>query len=351
MAHSRKFRLESAELAWLCEQISLIQKSGIPLPEGIDLLADSADLPRQAGVLKALAIEMRKMAPLSEAMEALGTFPGYLVKMVKVGELSGNLDHVMSSLGEFYTRDAELKRKIRSTLVYPIILLLMMLAIIVLLVVRVLPVFNEILMSFGGSMPALSQGLLSFGTFIGRHAFWLIPLIIVVIAALVIWLRNSAPGRRLIDRARLKLPVLGPLYQRIYTSRFSISLSYMMRSGIDLDSALLMTEAVMENALVSERIAICREKIRKGADTFAALKETNLFPSLFVRMLALGSRTGEMDAVMGKIARAYENEVDNRLTRLTGLIEPLLVVVLSLIVGGILLTVMLPLVEIMASIG
>ena len=113
----------------------------------------------------------------------------------------------------------------------------------------------------------------------------------------------------------------------------------MLNSGIDLDSALMMTEAVMENTLVSERIAVCREEIRNGEDLFTALKATNLFPSLFVRMLALGNRTGEMDAVMGKIARTYENEVDNRLTRLTGLIEPLLVLILSLIVGGILLTV------------
>ncbi|NLK89198.1 MAG: type II secretion system F family protein [Clostridiaceae bacterium] len=351
MAQDKKYRLESVELAWLCEQIALIQKSGIPLPEGIELLAESADLPGQAGILEALAAEMRKMIPLSEAMEALRSFPEYLIKMVKVGEVSGNLDHVLHSLAEYYTRDAELKRKVRSTLVYPVILLLMMLAIIVLLVVRVLPVFSEILASFGGTMPPLSQGLLSLARFVSQQAIWLIPLIVIVVVGLVLWFRRSKTGHRLLDRARLKLPILGPLYQRIYTSRFSTSLSYMLSSGIDLDSALMMTEAVMENTLVSERIAVCREEIRRGEDLFAALKATNLFPSLFVRMLALGNQTGEMDAVMGKIARTYENEVDNRLTRLTGLIEPLLVLILSLIVGGILLTVMLPLVEIMSSIG
>ena len=351
MTQSKKYRLESVELAWLCEQIALIQKSGIPLPEGIELLAESADLPRQAGILEALATEMRKMVPLSEAMETLQSFPEYLIEMVKVGEVSGNLDHVLHSLAEYYARDAELRRKVRSTLVYPVILLLMMSAIIVLLVVRVLPVFSEILASFGGTMPPFSQGLLSLATFVARHAIWLIPLIVIVVLGLVLWFRRSKIGRRLSDGARLKLPILGPLYQRIYTSRFSTSLSYMLNSGIDLDSALMMTEAVMENTLVSERIAVCREEIRNGEDLFTALKATNLFPSLFVRMLALGNRTGEMDAVMGKIARTYENEVDNRLTRLTGLIEPLLVLILSLIVGGILLTVMLPLVEIMSSIG
>jgi type IV pilus assembly protein PilC len=351
MAQDKKVRLESSELAWLCEQIALIQKSGIPLPEGIDLLAESADLPRQSSVLNGLAGEMRKMVPLSDAMETLDSFPPYLVRMAKVGEMSGNLDHVMSNLAEFYTRDAELRKRLRSALIYPVVLLLMMLAIIVLLVVRVLPVFSEILTSFGGTMPAFSQGLLSFGNFIAASAFWLLPLLVVVIVALTLWLRRSTSGRRLVDRARLRLPILGPLYQRIYTSRFSIVLSYMLRSGVDLDTALSMSEAVMDNSLVSERISECRKKIRKGTDTFQALQETDLFPKLFVRMLSLGSRTGEMDAVMHKIALAYESEVNSRLARLTGIVEPLLVVILSVIVGGILLTVMLPLVEIMSSIG
>lgn len=351
MPMDKKIRLESAEMAWLCEQIALVQKSGIPLPEGIELLADSADLPRQTRVLKRLAAEMRRMIPLSEAMEAIDAFPPYLVRMTRIGEISGNLDHVMSNLSDFYLRDSELRKKVRSALVYPLVLLCMMLAIIILLVARVLPVFSQILASFGGSMPAFSQGLLSFGTFVSHQAFWLVPVAAVLIVGLILWLRVSAGGRRLVDRARLGLPVLGPLYRRIYASRFSVSLSYLLRSGIDMDAALSMTEAIMDNALVSERIAASRQRIRQGAETFKALQETNLFPVLFIRMLALGSRTGDLDTVMSKIAQAYENEVNSRLTRLTGLVEPFLVILLSLVVGGILLTVMLPLVEIMASIG
>ena len=149
----------------------------------------------------------------------------------------------------------------------------------------------------------------------------------------------------------MQLPVVSPVFRRLYASRFSISLHYLLRSGVDLDAALSLTESVMDNSIVSARIAASREKIRRGEDTFAALQEMALFPKLFVRMLALGSRAGELDVVMSKLANAYENEVNNRLTRLTGLVEPFLVIILSLIVGGILLTVMLPLVEIMSSIG
>jgi type IV pilus assembly protein PilC len=351
MASKRKIMLEPAELAWLCEQIALIQRSGILLPEGIELLAESADIERLKTVLNQLAARIQKMVPLSDAMQDMASFPPYLVRMVRIGEISGNLDQVLSGLSDFYMRDSELRKKVRSALVYPLVLLFMMLAIILLLVVRVLPVFSQILASFGGTMPPFSQGLLSFGNFMARHALWLIPLMIIVVAGVWLWLRQSGGGRRFVDKALLNLPVIGPVYRRLYASRFSISLHYLLRSGVDLDAALSLTESVMDNSIVSGRIAESRAKIKLGEDTFAALQEMELFPRLFVRMLALGSRAGELDVVMSKLANAYENEVNNRLTRLTGLVEPFLVIILSLIVGGILLTVMLPLVEIMSSIG
>lgn len=351
MAQERKIKLEAAELAWLCEQVALVQKSGIPLPEGIELLAQSADMPRLAAVLRSLTTEMKQMIPLSEAMDNLGTFPPYLVSMTRIGEISGNLDRVMGNLAQYYLRDAELRRKVRSSLIYPLVLLVMMLGIIILLVARVLPVFSQILTSFGTGMPPFSQGLLSLGLFISNQWIWLLPAVLAAAAGLYLFFAYSRPGRTLLDRAKLNLPLLGPLFRRIYASRFSASLSYMLRSAIDMDTALSMTEAIMDNSLVSRRIADCRKKIASGEDTFAALQQTDLFPKLFIRMLSLGNRTGELDSVMQKIAGAYESEVDSRLTRMTGLVEPLLVLLLSLIVGAILLTVMLPLVEIMATIG
>lgn len=351
MAKNSTVTLESTELAWLCEQIALVQKSGIPLPEGIDLLAESSDLPRLTQVLAKLAIEMRAMIPLSDAMETIGGFPMYLVQMTRIGEMSGHLDQIMSSLSLFYDRDARLRRKVRSSLLYPMILLVMMIAVIILLIVRVLPVFQQILTSFGGQMPPFSLVLMSFGRLLARHWFWLLPTLILAVIAVILWLRRSPSGRRLMDRARLSLPLVGPLYRKIYTSRFSMSMAYLLRSAIDFETALEMTEGIMDNSLVTSRVRECRERVSRGEDAFAALQETALFPRLFIRMLSLGNRTGDLDQVMYRIASQYEDEIDHRLTRLASVAEPLLVVILSLIVGAILLTVMLPLVEIMASIG
>jgi type IV pilus assembly protein PilC len=344
MAQEKKVRLESTELAWLTEQLALIQRSGLSLGEGIDMLAESSDMPRLTWALQGLGSQMQKMIPLSEAMTNLGGFPDYLLRMTAIGEVSGNLDQVMGNLADYYNRDAELRRKLRGALIYPIVLLCMMFAIIVLLIVRVLPIFSQILASFGGQMPAVSQALLNFGLWTGSNLIWLLPVLVVVIL-------GRGAGQRWLDRVRLHLPVVGPLMRRIYASRFAMAMSYLLHSGIDLDTALGLTENMMGNTYFSARIGECREKIAKGIDAFDAIEQTNLFPKLFVRMLALGNRTGDLEKVMGKVARSYESEVDSHLTRLTSLVEPLLVVILSVIVGIILLTVMMPLVEIMSTVG
>jgi type IV pilus assembly protein PilC len=350
MAKNRVVRLESEELAWFCEQIALVQKSGIGISEGIPLLSESTDQPRQLAVLKALSERVADHVPLSQAMNDIGGFPQYMLKMTEIGEVSGNLDNVMTNLSEFYHRDAELRRRLRSSMIYPLVLLFMMAAVIVLLIVRVLPVFNEILSTFGGDMPAFTSGLLRFGIFLGNSWFWLLPLLIL--AVLVIWfLLSRSRGRIWLEKIKTGAPLLGPLYRQIHAARFALALSYLISSGIDLDTSLLMTEGMLDSDLIRSRIKQCREKIAAGSDPFSALQETELFPRIFSRMLALGSRTGVLDQVMGKIARTYETDVQNKLTRLTGLIEPLLVVILSIIVGAILLTVMLPLIEIMSSIG
>lgn len=350
MAKAGTLKMEAEDLAWFCEQIALVQKSGIGIHDGVSLLVDSTDDQRQLGVLKRLEKELKTMVPLSAAMTAAGGFPPYLIRMSEIGEVSGNLDSVMTNLSDFYHRDSELRRKLRSALVYPLVLLVMMAAVIILLIVRVLPIFSDILSTFGGKMPAVSMALLNLGLFLGRNGWWLLPLIIFLIIVLVILFRQQK-GRFLLEKFKTRAPFIGSIYRQIYAARFSLALSYLISSGIDLDTSLKMTEDMLDNELIRRRIVGCREEISHGKDPFEALQETELFPKLFARMLALGSRTGNLDQVMSKISGSYESGVQNRLARLTSLVEPLLVIILSLIVAVILLTVMLPLIEIMSSIG
>ncbi len=351
MAVKRKTRLEPAELAWLCEQLALILRTGILLPEGIELLAESADSRHLRNVLEKLGAEMGKMHPLATAMQNTEAFPAYLVRMVHIGEVSGNLDQVLSGLATFYLRDSDLRKKVRSALIYPLVLLFLMLGIILLLIIRVLPVFEQILASFGGAMPGFARGLLRLGLFITSQAIWLLPLLVIIIAVFWAWLSLTNGGRRFKDRVVLRLPLVKKVFIRIFAARFALAMRYLLGSGLGFTASLSLSEEVMGNSVVSQKIKQGRLKIEAGGDVFTALQEIDIFPQLFIRMMALGSRAGELDQVMSKLADAYENEVNNRLTRLASLVEPFLVIILSLIVGAILLTVMLPLVEILSSIG
>ncbi len=350
MFRRKRTSVPREELAAFCEQVALIQKSGIPLAEGIEMMQDGAKGRRIEPLLAELAEKLAENQSLSNAMAGTEGFPGYLVHMTRIGERSGSLDEIMVSLAGYYTKDAVLRRKLRSALVYPAVLAIMMLAVIILIIVRVLPIFQQILQSFGGTMPGFSRLLMQFGIFLRQQ--WLFVLLVAAIVV-VLWLLfwRSRTGLRLRDKIVLNWPVVGPLYQRIYAARFSQAMASLLHSGVDLDSALSMTEAVMENSIVAERIRGLRARIAADTDFFTALSDAGIFPRLFVRLLALGNRTGELDTVMGKVADSYEAEVDAHLTRFSGIIEPLLVVLLSLIVGAILLSVMLPLVEIIGAVG
>ncbi len=345
-----RVRLDTMELSWLCGQVALVLKSGIPIQEGIDMLADSADNPRMASVLHVLSGTVEERLPLSVAMERQGGFPSHLVGMARIGEVSGNLDTVMSGLSDFYERSARLSARIRSALTYPLVLMIMMAAVIVLLVVRVLPIFSNIFASLGGDMPAFSRGILQAGLFLQSNFPAILGVLAGLIAVAYLFSRTAA-GRRFRDRARLGLPGLRGLFRKIYASRFSMAMSYMLASGIDINTSLEMAEAIMDNGIVAARVADSRAAMARGEEPFAALGRTGIFPRLFIRMLAMGSKAGELDTVMAKVARSYEGEVNDQLNRLTSIVEPLLVVVLSAVVGGILLTVMLPLIDIMSSIG
>ena len=314
------------------------------------MVAESTADRQASRTLHRLAASVADRVPLSGSMAAIGGFPSYAVDMVKVGEYTGNLDKVLENLSDYFEKDDRIRRRLRGALIYPLILLAMMAAIILMLVVEVLPVFRNILSSLGGQLPAFSSFLLDAGGFIAKEAYIVLPVLAAVVVVIVLYFR--LPSMRLsADALRLRLPFLRGLYRRLHASRFSLAMGYLLGSGCGLEESLGLSASVVGNRIVAARIEECRKIAAAGGDPFEALGTTGIFPPLFVHMLALGNRTGELDSVMQKVARIYEEEVDASLRRITGIVEPLLVTLLSVVVGSILLSVMLPLIGIMSAIG
>lgn len=342
--------LPSSDLSWMCGQAALVLRAGIPLGEGLAMVAASTSDRRAQAALERLAAAVSERRALSEAMGALGGFPAYAVDMVKVGEYTGNLDKVLENLSDYFEKDDRIRKRLRGALAYPAVLLAMMAAIILMLVVEVLPVFRDILASLGGQLPAFSAFLLDAGAWLVRWSFVWIPALALVVAALVVFFRLPSL-RRSSDAVRLRTPLLAGLYKRLHAARFSLAMGYLLGSGCGLEESIRLSESVVGNAVVADRLEACRKIVAAGGDPFEAIQGTGIFPPLFVHMLSLGNRTGELDAVMRRVSRLYEEEVDASLRRITGVVEPLLVTLLSLVVGAILLSVMLPLIGIMSSIG
>lgn len=343
-------RLSAGDLSLFCYQLSLVFKSGIPFLEGMNLFAEEMVDSRFKSLARKLYRDIFDGANFHTSLKNLKVFPPYMVNMLSMAEATGTLDSELERLSVYYDKSEKLKRRISNALTYPIVLAVLMGGIILLLILRILPIFHEILVSIGGDIPPVTQALLNFSTGIRNNSIILLALAVLIIM-LIILLSKTAPGKRIWDKCKVTAPLIRNIGLKTLAARFGMGMSLLLKSGIPFDDAMGMVHNIIENSYAAEKLEACREEIRAGTDVSAAFSKMGLFPALFVKMLQTGYKTGEMEKAMEKISDIYENEADRYMNRITSAIEPLLVIILSLVVGVILLAVMLPLISIMSSIG
>ena len=338
------------ELSLFCHQVSLVLKSGIHPIEGIPLIADEMVNPTVRSALDQVGRDVVSGVSLHEALSRTGVFPSYLITMTRLGETTGMLEQIMERLSSFYEKEDRMAKRIRSAIAYPIMLLVLMLGIVILLVTQVLPMFSRILGTLGGEVPATTRLLLDGSSFFGRCRLWLLVGFVLLAVGFVVWIRSER-GRARWDAVKLRLPLIGRVLVKTAAARFSAGLAIVLRSGMELREGLDLVCELPENRHVRTMIMQVAEGVNAGESLGTALEPVSLFPPLFTRMIQIGQRTGELDKMMDKIAVVYEGEVDHSVQQMTNAIEPLLVLILSVVVGVILLAVMLPLINIMGSIG
>ncbi|NTV88805.1 MAG: type II secretion system F family protein [Clostridiales bacterium] len=343
-------RFAAGELSLFCYQLSLIFKSGIPYLEGMSIFADEMADSRFKGTARQLSQDATNGKVLSESMENQKCFPAYMVNMVRMAEVSGTLDSGMENLSVYYEKMDKLKRKIMNAITYPIILSVLMGCIILLLILRILPMFYEILISVGSEIPPVTRVILNIS--LGIRDNWAVILVVIlaVVAVCLIFARTGA-GKRKWDEFKVKAPLFKKINLKVISARFGMGMSMLLKGGISFDDSLGMVGNIVGNKYVGGKIAECRQAILKGEDSAEAFIKTGVFPPLFYRMFHMGYKTGELEKTMQKISDIYETEADKHMGRITSAIEPILVIILSLIVGIILLAILLPLINIMSSIG
>ncbi|MDR0434329.1 MAG: type II secretion system F family protein [Gracilibacteraceae bacterium] len=347
---NKRKQLSPSEMAVFCAQMAMILKAGVIAAEGVTVMAADAPTAEGRAILRDVADEMEAGSAFADALEAAACFPSYMTDMVRIGERAGKLEEVLTSLTGYYEREEALGQNLRGAVTYPLVMITMMCLVIAVLLIKVLPVFNEMFQQMEREMTGFSLLLLRWGQWLGR--WWPVLLgVIAAVALLLIILARSPGGRAGLNRFWSRLILTRALMARIASSRFASAMALMLRSGMDTDEALEMTGRVVGQETLRQKIRACQAEIENGRSMAEVLEEQRIFPGIYAKMVTVGFKTGTVDEVMGKLAERLDAEVQTSLNRLVAMIEPTLVVILSVLVGAILLSVMLPLMDVMSTLG
>ncbi|HHZ02219.1 MAG TPA: type II secretion system F family protein [Tissierellia bacterium] len=351
MGKSDSNKLSSSELSFFCMQVAMILKSGMLIADGIDWMFQDIKEGKLKQALHELKKHLNNNLPLYKAMEATGYFPSYMVNMSQLGSVTGKLEEVMNSLSDYYEREDYLKSKIRNSIFYPSMLFVMMSFILILLVTKIFPILEGMLKELGGTV-SQSDFFISFdsGIAAGRTAMVFVIAVILLMVLLLVFYRTNK-GRISINSFLNSFPLTKPIMERITAYRFSFAMSLLLSSGMNIDTSLEMLLDIIEEPVVREKIQSCSSLMKSGKSFLDSLLELSIFSSIHLQMLKTGQRTGELDVAMSKLTNIYEYEADQAISNAVGLVEPVLVGILALVTGIILISVMLPLMNIMSSIG
>jgi len=337
------------ELSSFCGQIALILRAGISSMEGLTIMLEDAEAADEKELLNALLENMQETGSLYQAMETAKVYPPYMLNMVRIGEETGTLDEVMTALQNHYEREDTISRNIRNSITYPMIMTGMMVVVIVVLLVKVMPIFNQVFIQLGTEMTGFSRMLMNAGTTINRYSIVFIALIIII-AGLVLYGTRTKSGRAMLRRLASKIKFTKIIYEDIAACRFASGMALTLKSGLNPERSMELVTSLNDDPVFQKKIDACQKQIDDGGDLSQALFTSGMFTGVYARMASIGSRTGFMDHVMEQIADLYQEDIDTRMNNILAVLEPTLVIVLSLSVGIILLSVMLPLMGIMSSI-
>ena len=343
--------LSNHEIAVFCTQMSMLIKGGVSPYECVSiLLSDTKDKEGQA-LLTRMMLTINTGERLYTAIEQTGAFPDYVVNMIRLGEESGQLDIVLDALSDFYTREDELRETIRSALTYPLIMISVMAVVIFVLLSRVMPIFADVFAQLGTSMNAFSESLVSLGQNINRYSLVIIVVFILLIL-LALFFKYVPVGKKAFSAFAQSFGPTKRLRRDIAAGRFAAGMALALNSGMDTYNGIDMVDELLENKEISEKAEEIKRLIREDGMTFPeALSTVGIFNALYTRMILVGFKAGSIDASFKQIALHYRQDTDRRIYKIISVIEPTLVIILSIVVGAILLSVILPLMGIMSSIG
>jgi len=336
--------VDAKELAIFTRQFSVMIDAGLPLVQCLEILASQQENKTFQKVLVGTRGAVEGGSNLSAAMKQYPkVFDPLYTNMVEAGETGGILDTILQRLSAYIEKNVKLQRAVKSALVYPIGVLTVAVGVITLLLWKVVPIFATLFAGLGVSLPLPTRIVIGLSHFVGSiFGFLIFVAIIGFVVGIKVWYGTPA-GRMAIDTIILKLPVLGPTMRKISVARFTRTLGTLISSGVPILEGLDITARTSGNAVIEKALTKVRKSLEEGKSLTEPLRETEVFPGMVTQMIAVGEQTGAMDAMLQKIADFYEEEVDAAVKDLLTAIEPIMIVFLGLVVGGVVISMYLPL--------
>ena len=336
-------KVKAEAVVIFARQLATMIEAGLPLVQGLEALEQQqVQYPVFAAVIKTVKEDVEGGKSLSDALERHPrAFGALVVNLVRAGENSGTLAEIMDRIAKYLESARALQKKVKSAMMYPLVVSVMALIITIVLLVNVTPVFGTIFSSFGAELPLPTQMLLTFSDYLRRYILLALAGIVGIVFAFRAFYKTDK-GRLRVDALVLRLPVFGDLIHKVVLSRFARTLSTLVRSGVPILRSLDIVAKTAGNYAVELAVGKAAQKIKEGESIAGPLEETKMFTPMVVRMISVGEKTGKVDTMLEKIADFFDDQVQTTLAGFTALIEPLLIAFLGIVVGTIVICMFLP---------
>ncbi|MBT9174931.1 MAG: Type II secretion system protein F [candidate division WS2 bacterium] len=336
-------KVKTKDLVFLLRQLAFLIKSGITINTALEITESSLKDPALITTVRKIREETTTGASLSSSLSKAGPgFPRIVIEIIRVGEATGNLSEVIARLADFLTREEDLKTKIKQVMSYPMVTLLLVGGAVTFLLVTIVPVFTRLYKSANVTLPLPTRILVSLSAIISGY-WWLLILSGIIIYILFKKIINTEKGKFIWDKLLFRLPSsIGNIYRLSIFLRISSTLETLLRSGLHLTEALLFLSRASGNKITENAILHSREAVIQGRSVSVALRETRIFPQLFIRMISVGEEGGSLEEMLRRMVEYFEKELDNEMKKFVTLLEPALTIILGVVVGFVALSIYLP---------
>ncbi len=347
-----KKKISTLDITVFTRQLATMMKAGVPLVQGFEIVAEGLENPSMREVVLGIKGEVEGGNTFAGALRKYPLyFDNLFCSLVESGEQSGALETMLDRVAIYKEKSELLKQKIKKAMKYPMTVIVVAIIVTIILMVKVVPVFKDLFSSFGADLPAFTQMVVNMSNWMQQYWFVMIIVIGAIVATFLEAKKRSKKFRDMLDKMALRLPIFGDLVYKAIIARYSRTLATTFAAGVPLIDALESTAGATNNVVYEEAVMKIREDVSTGQQLQFAMRSSNLFPAMAIQMVAIGEESGALDSMLDKVATHFENEVDNAVDGLTSMMEPLIMAILGILVGGLVVAMYLPIFQMGSVVG